>query len=329
MPWSAFNKYPGLSPRWASLTETGHTRWCIAFLKEGACLLTPPTGREKTQEACIWMSPNCLMCLFPLLILLYTREHHWFWVPRELLVISQTWESSWDSRPKAPKPKQTKHTKSKTKDSKQNISEEKRQKTANRSLTSLDCLETWSATLGFCMIFSQMSGSFSSLSFHPVVPPGVKRQQFQSKGIVFYSLITTSFFYYATCHSPFWIKCTIHTYSLPPPIRMRVKGLHHVLLSIITLRVSHLAQEVQLKVLKIHSFNKYFSSIPYGLGVSNNSKWILSNIYLVVLFFHTSKITFRGLKELVQGQTLSQWQWPSIFSPHQASANMVHMSNST
>lgn len=128
MPWSAFNKYPGLSPRWASLTETGHTRWCIAFLKEGACLLNPPTGREKTQEACIWMSPNCLMCLFPLLILLCTREHHWFWVPRELLVISQTWESSWDSRPKAQKPEQTKHTKSKTKNSKQNTSEEKRQK---------------------------------------------------------------------------------------------------------------------------------------------------------------------------------------------------------
>lgn len=73
------------------------------------------------------------------------------------------------------------------------------------------------------------------------------------------------------CHSPFWIKCTTHTYSPPPLIRMRVKGLHHVLLSIITLCVSHLAQEVQLKVLKIHSFNKYLS-ILYGIGVSNSSK---------------------------------------------------------
>ena len=122
------------------------------------------------------------------------------------------------------------------------------------------------------------------------------------------------------CHSPFWIKCTIHTYSPPPPISMRVKSLHHVLLSIITLCVSHLAQEVQLKVLKIHSFNKYLS-ILYGIGVSNSSKWILYNIYLVLLFFHTDKITFRVLKELVQGQTLSQWQWPSIFSPHQGSGN--------
>ena len=122
------------------------------------------------------------------------------------------------------------------------------------------------------------------------------------------------------CHSPFWIKCTIHTYSPPPPIRMRVKSLHHVLLSIITLCVSHLAQEVQLKVLKIHSFNKYLS-ILYGIGVSNSSKWILYNIYLILLFFHTDKITFRVLKELVQGQTLSQWQWPSIFSPHQGSGN--------
>ena len=117
---------------------------------------------------------------------------------------------------------------------------------------------------------------------------------------------------------PFWIKCIIQTYS---SIRMRAKRLHHVLLSIITLCVSYLALEVQLKVLKIHSFNKHFLSILYGIGISDNSKGILYNIYFILLFFHTVKIIFRGLKELVQGQTLSQWQWPSIFSPHQGSAH--------
>lgn len=151
-----------------------HTRWHIAFLKEGACLLNPPTGRRKHRS--LYMNVSKLPDVsFPLLILLCTREHHWFWVQRtssdfpNMRVIlglpTQSTETRADKNTQRAKQKIAKRT-----------PQRRRGKTANRSL--LDCLETWSATLGFCMIFSQMSGSFSSLSFHPMVPPGVKRQQF-------------------------------------------------------------------------------------------------------------------------------------------------------
>lgn len=72
--------------------------WCISLLEKGAGLLTPPSGREKTQEACTWISPNCLMCLFPLLIILRILEYHWLRVLWVLLVISQTCGSSWEHK---------------------------------------------------------------------------------------------------------------------------------------------------------------------------------------------------------------------------------------
>ena len=164
------------------------------------------------------------------------------------------------------------------------------------------------------IFFTELSSNGSSWCKETNATISVQRGCFLFTNHYFFLVALTRHSY----HSPFWIKCIIHTYS---SIRMRAKGLHHVLLSIITLCVSYLALEVQLKVLKIHSFNKYLLSILYSIGIRDNSKGILYNIYFILLFFHTGQIIFRGLKELVQGQTLSQWQWPSIFSPHQGSAN--------
>ena len=149
------------------------------------------------------------------------------------------------------------------------------------------------------IFFTELSSNGSSWCKETNATISVQRGCFLFTNHYFFLVALTRHSY----HSPFWIKCIIHTYS---SIRMRAKGLHHVLLSIITLCVSYLALEVQLKVLKIHSFNKYLLSILYSIGIRDNSKGILYNIYFILLFFHTGQIIFRGLKELVQGQTLSQ-----------------------
>lgn len=115
-------------------------------------------------------------------------------------MISQTCESSWDSRPKAQKPKQTKHTKSKTKTSNKASQRRRGKKQQNEpyfsGLSGNLIRNSWFLYDLFSNVriifFTELSSNGSSWC---------KETTIQSKGIVSYSLITTSFPWLLLCHS--------------------------------------------------------------------------------------------------------------------------------
>lgn len=201
MPWSVFNKLSWSQSQmgFPNRNRAHAMMYCIAGRRS---LSADPSQGAGENTGSLYMNVSKLPdvsfpladpTVYPRVPLILSPERTSSDFPNKWVILGLPTQS--------PETKADKTHKEQNKKQQQSISEENGQKRAKWSLTSLDCLETWSATLGFCMIFSQMSGSFSSLSFHPMVLPGVKRQQFQSKGIVSYSLITTSFPWLLLCHS--------------------------------------------------------------------------------------------------------------------------------
>lgn len=141
----------------------------LHFWKKRSLSLNPPTGAEKTQEACMWMSPNCLMCLF-LLILLQQPPKATDYSQRTSDF--QTWESSWG----LPTQKHRNQSRQNTQRAKQKIAKRTPQRRRGKKqqkpdLTSLDCLETWSWLLVFptslfsnvrIIFFTELSSNGSS-----------------------------------------------------------------------------------------------------------------------------------------------------------------------
>lgn len=150
--WFVLDKYSGFQVS-CELSWTEETAHMLMYFTAGKSIVSAwPLSVEGGDKGSLRVSfpVLCLMRLFPLLILLYTLSttdseacESFQWVPKHVGRPGTPNANHKTPADKTNQKQQTKHLRRETASVKQ-------------SLTSLDYLETWSATLGFCMIFFQM-----------------------------------------------------------------------------------------------------------------------------------------------------------------------------